>query len=159
MLNIFADNVNRVRASSLTYHLHMPAYDCCLELQSKDSWKSADVESDLRNFPSRSSVTIAVLTEKWRHWKKKQSARRSKLRADRGSELMARRWLLSDQSDKILRGRKGEPRHAGRPGAGESPRLIGSRWRILCLGSPVLSILPPPGLCSPRPDWHVFKYA
>lgn len=115
MLKTFVDHVNTFWAFSLTYDLHMPAYNCCLELRPKESWKSADVESDLRSYPNRSSVMIA---KKWRHWEKKQSAGRSRLRADRGSELMARRWLLSDQSDKILRGRKGEPRHTGRPCAG-----------------------------------------
>lgn len=118
MLKIFVDHVNFVWAFSLTYNLHMPACDCCLELRPKDSWKSADVESDLRGHPIRSSMTIAVPRGKMAPLEQEAECWPIELRADRGSELMARRWLLSDQSDKILRIRKGEPRHAGRPGAG-----------------------------------------
>lgn len=76
MLKTFVDHVNTVWAFSLTYDLHMPAYNCCLELRPKESWKSADVESDSRSYPNRSSVTIA---------KNGATGRRSRVLADPGS--------------------------------------------------------------------------
>lgn len=83
---------------------------------------------------------------------------------------MARRCLLSDQSDKILRIRKGEPRQAGGIGAGDPPphlmRIVVENTQVLvvqhCQSCPHWSWLTQAGLaCSDmlkamvpfRPGW------